>query len=239
MGSSPLTRGKLVLPSDGETELGLIPAHAGKTSRPRSRLAVPRAHPRSRGENNRSRMDSMARPGSSPLTRGKRGDGHYPRFPSRLIPAHAGKTLGFHQTESSTWAHPRSRGENVLAAPMIVLIWGSSPLTRGKLHPRARLYACRGLIPAHAGKTLRSTRIPSSIWGSSPLTRGKLNERRDLTLPEGLIPAHAGKTSTSSTSTGCITAHPRSRGENRYESASARSPLGSSPLTRGKHSARA
>ena len=50
----------------------------------------------------------------------------------RLIPAHAGKTTEATAISALTQAHPRSRGENVLAAPMIVLIWGSSPLTRGK-----------------------------------------------------------------------------------------------------------
>ena len=234
MGSSPLTRGKRAIGCGHHNRRGLIPAHAGKTSpslRWRNRAW---AHPRSRGENIKAKVAACCASGSSPLTRGKQSFADGFDGSSGLIPAHAGKTRGWALSSLSLPAHPRSRGENVLAAPMIVLIWGSSPLTRGKLHPRARLYACRRLIPAHAGKTLRSTRIPSSIWGSSPLTRGKLNERRDLTLPEGLIPAHAGKTSTSSTSTGCITAHPRSRGENRYESASARSPLGSSPLTRGK-----
>ena len=50
-GSSPLTRGKLVLASDGETELGLIPAHAGKTGYPAFAAPGLWAHPRSRGEN--------------------------------------------------------------------------------------------------------------------------------------------------------------------------------------------
>ena len=50
-GSSPLTRGKLVLTGDRESELGLIPAHAGKTVNPESCASAASAHPRSRGEN--------------------------------------------------------------------------------------------------------------------------------------------------------------------------------------------
>ena len=52
-GSSPLTRGKpLTHPLKGRNN-GLIPAHAGKTSRQASTPTCPRAHPRSRGENRR------------------------------------------------------------------------------------------------------------------------------------------------------------------------------------------
>ena len=50
-GSSPLTRGKLqAIPEIGKTD-GLIPTHAGKTSRALVAGASPRAHPHSRGEN--------------------------------------------------------------------------------------------------------------------------------------------------------------------------------------------
>ena len=70
--------------------------------------------------------------------------------------------------------------------------------------------------------------------GSSPLTRGKrgvaLSERNRV----GLIPAHAGKTATKSNTTADSRAHPRSRGENTLQAASAASGKGSSPLTRGK-----
>ena len=91
-GSSPLTRGKRAQTRKRHTTHGLIPAHAGKTSSA-PRLGVsPRAHPRSRGENPRSSNPTKARPGSSPLTRGKR----LARLPQSiiqgLIPAHAGKT---------------------------------------------------------------------------------------------------------------------------------------------------
>ena len=70
-GSSPLTRGKRSRAISRQSRRGLIPAHAGKTNGPAPPPGRGRAHPRSRGENNHSRMDSTARPGSSPLTRGK------------------------------------------------------------------------------------------------------------------------------------------------------------------------
>ena len=52
-------------------------------------------------------------PGSSPLTRGKLSATRL------MVPV--------------TAAHPRSRGENIIADPIGAVAKGSSPLTRGKL----------------------------------------------------------------------------------------------------------
>ena len=92
MGSSPLTRGKPAMTDGHVDELGLIPAHAGKTSHTGSQRQSPPAHPRSRGENGELGASRSARAGSSPLTRGKLGMRGPPRPPPGLIPAHAGKT---------------------------------------------------------------------------------------------------------------------------------------------------
>ena len=92
VGSSPLTRGKLVQGTQAVEAEGLIPAHAGKTFARSIRSTSLRAHPRSRGENQGRSLMFPKRVGSSPLTRGKRC-GHGVSFLwLRLIPAHAGKT---------------------------------------------------------------------------------------------------------------------------------------------------
>ena len=111
---------------------GLIPAHAGKTSRIHRAARVPAAHPRSRGENSSPLTQVYRASGSSPLTRGKRrgGGGHV--YGDRLIPAHAGKTHGPPQCLPSRPAHPRSRGENTQEQTPAPDHAGSSPLTRGK-----------------------------------------------------------------------------------------------------------
>ncbi len=120
-GSSPLTRGK----RDGREAAGgrfrLIPAHAGKTPCQVRRASWSRAHPRSRGENPKTRSDRLLDPGSSPLTRGKLHCLVQRGLVVRLIPAHAGKTMRDLHHIVGWGAHPRSRGENV------------PPLTRGKL----------------------------------------------------------------------------------------------------------
>ena len=212
----------------------LIPAHAGKTRQPNRRSSRRWAHPRSRGENSDITVTAVAATGSSPLTRGKQPSLTNPVARSGLIPAHAGKTCG---DKSSRWgdtAHPRSRGENVLAIRRAAFHRGSSPLTRGKLQAARHVAAAIRLIPAHAGKTQpcstpstteaahprsRGENAPAapsrlSVGGSSPLTRGKQDEKGVHTMDTRLIPAHAGKTSSPTPARPQPQAHPRSRGEN-------------------------
>ena len=193
---------------------GLIPAHAGKTRDHRPGIQPGEAHPRSRGENAVGFADVAREAGSSPLTRGKLSDITYQAAKPRLIPAHAGKTTGFHCRPFSMPAHPRSRGENPPLRSPSTRAAGSSPLTRGKLLGLGADRDKVGLIPAHAGKTCscshRSARCaahPRSRGennarrgmkyrgaGSSPLTRGKPPLRLSIRALAGLIPAHAGKT---------------------------------------------
>ena len=71
-GSSPLTRGKLYTYGAAPTGQRLIPAHAGKTGAMGAIGAVVGAHPRSRGENIQTTVQTVTGWGSSPLTRGKR-----------------------------------------------------------------------------------------------------------------------------------------------------------------------
>ena len=234
-GSSPLTRGKPRRFRALQHRRRLIPAHAGKTNLASFSKQFDRAHPRSRGENQRGLPALRHHCGSSPLTRGKLGN--QPRPPPRrgLIPAHAGKTPRVRPTRIPRPAHPRSRGENVASRTLVILASGSSPLTRGKRFPLARVGVTEGLIPAHAGKTgtyvagcsppaahprSRGENGPARTLrrtptGSSPLTRGKPGAGNAPTGWPGLIPAHAGKTGPGLWEVRSRTAHPRSRGENR------------------------
>ena len=171
-----------------------------------------------------------------------------------LIPAHAGKTPLPFRLRSRGRAHPRSRGENSLHAPICCAKFGSSPLTRGKRHPRIRLGLPAGLIPTHAGKTklprsesCRTSAHPRSrgenlgtAWidvvpsGSSPLTRGKHRDLRRIEREAGLIPTHAGKTFRRAGRCSSHRAHPHSCGENFGLRGRGPRNGGSSPLMRGK-----
>ena len=172
--------------------------------------------------------------GSSPLTRGKHRGGGASAGVAGLIPAHAGKTALVMSGFVSIAAHPRSRGENAVRGPSFYLVWGSSPLTRGKPRRASLPDEVAGLIPAHAGKTRSMSATVRAVAahprsrgenkspvggsvppiGSSPLTRGKPRGGGLEVGDDRLIPAHAGKT--------CQGRGPRF------------APPGSSPLTRGK-----
>ena len=152
-GSSPLTRGKRVSVACGGSHGGLIPTHARKTLRGSRPPAGSRAHPRSRGENRAKGQVPSPTTGSSPLTRGKLVDGVDRDRAAGLIPAHAGKTALFTGRPARSWAHPRSRGENIAIPRREMSRRGSSPLTQGKrcmILPTGRPVR---LIPAHARKT--------------------------------------------------------------------------------------
>ena len=192
-GSSPLTRGKPAQRPGRTRNARLIPAHAGKTPGCEITLGFDGAHPRSRGENRARRLVGANLSGSSPLTRGKpfrqvRTDEH-----NRLIPAHAGKTCHPQQPNRATPAHPRSRGENHSPGRHTGTTMGSSPLTRGKHGRRRRVGGRHRLIPAHAGKTLRSRRL-EKLASAHPRSRGEntyAGEDRNLAL--GSSPLTRGK----------------------------------------------
>ena len=171
-GSSPLTRGKLLVGGLVDAGAGLIPAHAGKTLSVMSVMGVCPAHPRSRGENTANPCATHLSTGSSPLTRGKQLESFLAITHVRLIPAHAGKTHAMARSRRDRPAHPRSRGENALLGTPTPVALGSSPLTRGKPRPSEQPSTRRRLIPAHAGKT-RGRRGCSSGGGAHPRSRGE------------------------------------------------------------------
>ena len=153
VGSSPLTRGKHRAHLGRHLRSGLIPAHAGKTATLPALPCPSPAHPRSRGENTVRTSRTETFKGSSPLTRGKPTSDADGRTVLGLIPAHAGKTRRDDRQRPRVGAHPRSRGENLIAPLITLTRAGSSPLTRGKRIAKiAKRRLCR-LIPAHAGKT--------------------------------------------------------------------------------------
>ena len=152
-GSSPLTRGKQRRAPYKVKGGRLIPAHAGKTWSLRDAWSLGAAHPRSRGENCPFLWRVVGGDGSSPLTRGKRHSCRPLGSLVRLIPAHAGKTARGSQAHRPCWAHPRSRGENLVGLNSGPELGGSSPLTRGKQGGQVMDTTALRLIPAHAGKT--------------------------------------------------------------------------------------
>ena len=152
-GSSPRVRGKLIFAVICLIAAGLIPACAGKTPYRTTAGYSRRAHPRVCGENPRPRRGALQDSGSSPRVRGKPAGLSRGHCWSGLIPACAGKTKTHRGTRSTTWAHPRVCGENMISCVLWLVAPGSSPRVRGKRESVYRVTASSGLIPACAGKT--------------------------------------------------------------------------------------
>ena len=137
-GSSPHTRGALAAAAAGAGAAGIIPAYAGSTAARRCSWPCSRDHPRIRGEHLNRIKQEMPGEGSSPHTRGAPSRAWPPHRPGGIIPAYAGSTRSPPSPTTSSWDHPRIRGEHVhIEAPRCPQM-GSSPHTRGALRARRR-----------------------------------------------------------------------------------------------------
>ena len=132
--------------------------------------------------------------------------------------------------------------------------FGSSPRVRGKPAWATRAGVHSGLIPARAGKTIKTPtvtklcrahprvcgenydKVKAEFFaeGSSPRVRGKQPAGRQPPPGLGLIPACAGKTWNHSQIRCMTRAHPRVCGENIETFGGAATLSGSSPRVRGK-----
>ena len=169
-------------------------------------------HPRSRGEYVPDVQCTTIEPGSSPLSRGIRGDQDPWGGAYRIIPALAGNTGVIYSTHCQYPDHPRSRGEYK---------WPTRTRATYPDHPRSR-----------GEYTLSSDRV-SMNCGSSPLSRGiRHGPQLAWQLPR-IIPALAGNTGRGLATIRGRTDHPRSRGEYKLTPVLFGKHLGSSPLSRG------
>ena len=130
-GSSPHTRGLHPAAGGQLPGHGIIPAHAGFTAG-RPRVSSPRAdHPRTRGVYAMKNLTGGVIGGSSPHTRGLRGEGPRPVRRPGISPAHAGFTRGWAGRRTPSTDHPRTRGVYRWRSRMLERERGSSPHTRG------------------------------------------------------------------------------------------------------------
>ena len=152
-GSSPLSRGILLILSNNRDPRRIIPALAGNTCPSLTQQQAGADHPRSRGEYLIRVVNVNVVVGSSPLSRGipcRRNDAERR---GRIIPALAGNTIPRDLRYHSTSDHPRSRGEYIDTAMSSESHDGSSPLSRGILSTGVEEILARRIIPALAGNT--------------------------------------------------------------------------------------
>ena len=254
-GSSPHTRGALLqyIPAVGLCRI--IPAYAGSTSRTRPGLPRRTDHPRIRGEHKNCATRWAAPEGSSPHTRGALRDRAIRRHPPRIIPAYAGSTRHSFCHRYPAWDHPRIRGEHCADSLNGDSFCGSSPHTRGAHLRRQKDSTAPRIIPAYAGSTSPNVRrhdsrqdhprirgehgwvscVSCTLAGSSPHTRGAPFLRRTVLEVVRIIPAYAGSTVPEEHGEIGRQDHPRIRGEHGEVFRVSKTPVGSSPHTRGAH----
>ena len=152
------------------------------------------------------------------------------------------------------WDHPRTRGEKFYQLARTYGREGSPPHTRGKVYFYNSEFCCRGITPAHAGKSIlilhsgsklkdhprtrgekaSEKRVESLCRGSPPHTRGKVTVVPILILSCRITPAHAGKSCSCLLGNYARRDHPRTRGEKSLLCMVIIALLGSPPHTRGK-----
>ena len=215
-GSSPLSRGIPHGSSKTRGRVGIIPALAGNTPANAVRLYKVKDHPRSRGEYQYCKISLLIANGSSPLSRGIRGNRSLRAIHARIIPALAGNTRSRTRWGCTRTDHPRSRGEYGQGSCRAPCASGSSPLSRGIRCCSPSPPGMPRIIPALAGNTMNpassfgfppdhprsrgeydgSSRSIPVASGSSPLSRGIRAAATEVQQAPGIIPALAGNTST-------------------------------------------
>ena len=177
--------------SDQSTFLvrGIIPAHAGLTTDFYEGNAICGDHPRACGAHRMDTGERELRKGSSPRMRGslhKYVDSHNFRG---IIPAHAGLTCTNAKEANVPWDHPRACGAHLCeaikthfaldhpracgahTARLICrrVLPGSSPRMRGSQEQHRGHAGQDGIIPAHAGLTLKNPNIDAILSGPHPV----------------------------------------------------------------------
>ena len=153
IGSSPLTRGKVLIVIAFAKKGRIIPAYAGKRGSCSNWCSLSWDHPRLRGEKSHITLVGSAPLGSSPLTRGKEMRLVCCTPIERIIPAYAGKSPRIDCDYFHNRDHPRLRGEKLSLIGFLMFLQGSSPLTRGKGKFLAIKKLGLRIIPAYAGKS--------------------------------------------------------------------------------------
>ena len=130
-----------------------------------------RDHPRLRGEYHYICQTRTKRWGSPPLARGIQLWRQPSNLESGITPACAGNTLLLRTNETSSWDHPRLRGEYGKCSAPPDGSSGSPPLARGILHPYGSDARTAGITPACAGNTLKK----SLIYNLFPISISKFH----------------------------------------------------------------
>ncbi len=243
------------MPSQRPPRFGLIPARGESTSVVAARHSTPRAHPRTRGVDKRLVSVPLSFEGSSPHAGSRRRSSASPTVLRGLIPARGESTTPRAASETSSPAHPRTRGVDSARICRTTVAAGSSPHAGSRQRRREDPGLGGGLIPARgestsarAGRTPATTAHPrtrgvdekmssSEVWpmGSSPHAGSRHAPPAHRHRADRLIPARGESTQTTRATPPHSTAHPRTRGVDPENICATRPHQGSSPHAGSRH----
>ena len=213
MGSPPHMRGKVISRRGFDSNDGITPAHAGKSSLLHIHSQALRDHPRTCGEKHNTCFYPLSIVGSPPHMRGKVGYFACRSSSGGITPAHAGKRSFIFKKFCKAGDHPCTCGEKLSSLEISQPEFGSPPHMRGKAGTSSETVAYKGITPAHAGKStvgsnrniairdhprtcgekLSVLRYGVTWLGSPPHMRGKVGRGIPGEARTGITPAHAGK----------------------------------------------
>ena len=171
-GSPPRMRGKGARRHAVQTQIGITPAHAGKSISVPSIQSGAGDHPRACGEKMLTGDTTDEETGSPPRMRGKAAVPLSPMVAYRITPAHAGKSMCHRTRCAGPWDHPRACGEKREVKACGLLLRGSPPRMRGKVASQSSwVYSVR-ITPACAGKR-RAPPLPASGLRDHPRVCGE------------------------------------------------------------------
>ena len=147
-------RGKVEVPRTFCIFIRITPAHAGKRRIIHDLEDDYQDHPRTCGEKISSYAIGHIQLGSPPHMRGKVLRAFLMSMPSRITPAHAGKSSQLYSSNSAIRDHPRTCGEKLDNIMSCTRAEGSPPHMRGKANQNRQAIIKEGITPAHAGKRL-------------------------------------------------------------------------------------
>ena len=233
-GSPPRARGRLRRRDRRVRRRGLTPACAGTTQPVRHVEIVNGAHPRVRGDDLTPVQKLADDGGSPPRARGRRAEAARRGLPRGLTPACAGTTCSAVRSAFTVAAHPRVRGDDILAQRLVDAGLGSPPRARGR-HPfRVGGLGSPGLTPACAGTT--GVRAAARTGKEAhPRVRGDDPEPRGgVEVGRGSPPRARGRRGAGARAVASPVAHPRVRGGDEPLISVVRTVMGSPPRARGR-----
>ena len=148
---------------------GIIPAHAGLTMIGEEPARKKGEHPRACGAHMPKKTAWQTRKGSSPRMRGSHRSNLVQRNNNGIIPAHAGLTLTNWRPTCQERDHPRACGAHRKPRNGRHSMPGSSPRMRGSPHSPGLTRMSLGIIPAHAGLTLKNPNNDAILSVSNPI----------------------------------------------------------------------